>query len=993
MLQTPHIKFPASRYFDYLLVWIVAVLALAIFYRSFLTSTPIDIPDDVLPLLSRNWGLIFSDTEPWYTLVVNLLFFYDGAFFGISVNVLQVFLISLAPVTMYILLQELEIAKPLRGILSIFYIINSVIFPNVFIFNPLMWPEFYIFMPILGLFLLKFQKSGDFTYLFYFIVLLSFYMEIQTSPNFYNLRLILPYLGLLFLVSSYYGIRKNTASYKVRVSIYIAILVIFFILNFIPILYVLGYSSQISTLPIKNISNFYAFHIANVIYTYQSQNFLFAVSGIVVYPNYSNTFLEGFHQKFFSFTLAFVIFTLIMFFISFYASLRKHKDYRFMMPLLISTVLIWIFIASVQAGILLPLFKISDLFFLWEYPGYLETPLMFLYVIIYAYSITFLIDTQKNKANLAGPDHGIKRGNRRIVTSFVVLFIILLLTFSPIIATSPHGFSSPSSSSVLPKSYDSLGAFFSNKSGNFEILPVPVNESIYTRLETLVNPDKVYVLPYAYQNNPLSYPNVTLYNSIYTDIYDTNFNTFQPLLKAAFIKYVIVFDPSANYKYIEAFSKQNYLVQVLNESNFVIFQYKLFSTAISSEPVSVQSSTAGIPGGYRSSNISLINSSSSLSSIGFNTSISKYTPLAITKGDLNLSVLNNNTGTAQYSEIYKFTYIPPGSNLNLSIEIDSQYNSKSYLFLIYHDNLSRMSVNNIYSANQNYQPIPTTAIGNFTVNTIAPADAEYLYFGILTLNITKGNGSLLFSSLSIKNVVDTLNNSRLSSNNVVPIAILNNVPIQNLTLPGIHYKPLNLAFIADNMSINNLSFDPHDGYVGLHNVTFRLPGSSGFGQTGYYLVVNVLNDSVLKTNMTEYNSSNNNIIVVAQPHTEISVSGFAIIRAIWEYAVNATLPDSITYVYTDSSELINASGNFTIEVTTLDTNKISFQNVTVLKEFTENTQSVYILRFHGNSAVKIEIRNNLNKSVIMYNIFFISTFVAFVIWVISRNHFGRLKLG
>ena len=64
------------------------MLALAIFYRSFLTSTPIDIPDDVLPLLSRNWGLIFSDTEPWYTLVVNLLFFYDGAFFGISVNVL-----------------------------------------------------------------------------------------------------------------------------------------------------------------------------------------------------------------------------------------------------------------------------------------------------------------------------------------------------------------------------------------------------------------------------------------------------------------------------------------------------------------------------------------------------------------------------------------------------------------------------------------------------------------------------------------------------------------------------------------------------------------------------------------------------------------------------------------------------------------------------------------------------------------------------------------
>jgi hypothetical protein len=984
----------SSGYFDYLLVWVLTVLVLAIFYHTYLTNNPIDIPDDILPTLSKNWGVILSGTEPWYSLFINFLYFYDRPTFGISVNILQVFLISAAPITMYILLKEIRIPRHLRIVLSIFYVLNSIIFPNIFIFNPLMWPEFYIFMPLFGLLLLKFQKSGDFIYLFYFVMLISFYMEVQTSPNFYNVRLILPFFGLLFLASSYYGLNKNTAPLKEKIPRYFTLLVALFLLNIVPILFALGYTNQVSTLPTRNILSFYSFHIANVIFTYQSQNLFFAISGLVVYPSYSNSFLEGYHQLFFSFTIAFVLFILVMLFISIWASLRKFGEYRFIWPLILSAIFIWIFIASIQSGILLPEFKISNAFFLWEYPGYLETPLMFLYVIICAYSLSFLLNAKRNKVGLTQITksmRSINRKNRKSILLFAAVFSVLLLSFSPIIATYSHGFPPPSKSSILPDDYGSLQKFFSNKSGNYKILPVPVNESIYTRLETIVNPDKVYVLPYAYQNNPLAYPNVTLYNNLYGDISSSNLSSFQQLLTSAFIKYIIVFNSSQNYKYVREFANLNYMSLVLNETEFTIFQYKSFSEAIVSEPVAVENSVQEITGVDRTGNISQINSSVNISSLGFNSSVSNYTPLKFANQGLNLSVLNVNNGAIQYSEIYKFAYIPPGADLRVSVHIISQFNSKSYLLLIYHNNLSRVSSNSIYSNNQSYIPIPINFVGNFIVNTTAPTDAEYLYFGILTLNMTRGNGSLLFSRISINNVVNTLNYSGFLSKEDLPVSILRNDPVPNLTSPGLYYSPFNLGLIADHINIENLSLNTDNGYLGLHNVKFSFPKSSGSLELRYYLSLNILKGSQLRTNGRVYNFSGNTIVIMAKPGAEINLTGFAVISEAWVSFCNGTFPRYISYHYDNSSESINASGNYTVELTTLDTNYILYHNVTVIREFTKNTQTVYILSLKGNSTIEIEKSGSTNLIVIIFNLYFITTFIVFISWLVASIYYKKIK--
>ncbi len=965
------------------------------YYRSILSYSPLDIPDDVLPFLSGNFKLVLSSLEPWYSFLVNLLYSILNRNFGIAVNVLQVTLIAFAPASMYFLLSELGIKRPVRLVFSLFYVINPIIFPNILIFNPLMWPEFYIFMPILAIFLIRFSETGEISNLFKFFLILSFYLEIQTSPNLYNLRLIIPYLGLFFIFASIYGLKKYRKKLLYSILFYSAVCVFFILFNFIPILDALGFFEHIGTLSEASASSaFFDFHYANVVFTYQSQNWFFAISGLVVYPSASNSFLEGYGHEFYILTVLFVAYVLASLFTTILMIFRKGKNYRYALPIVVSVILIWIFIASVQSGVSLFFFRLSSFFFLWEYPGYLETSLMFLYTILFAFSLEYITSDSSRqyfeKFFKKFPKQ-LRKKHLTFRTFLVIIVILFSLIFSPIIVVSPHYSRIPSQSSVLPQSYDVLSRFFTSQTGNFEILPVPVNESIYSRLETLVDPSRMYVVPYAFQNNPNNYPNLTLYDDIYSHISSSNFNNFAALLNESFIKFIIVFNPATNHQIISDFLDQNYLSLVFNDTNFIIFRNNVFEHSRISSPVSIAKFSENLTFSHEIKVISEINSSTALSSIHYNASMKDFVPFNVTSNTFNLHVINNNSGLAQYSEIYKFSYVPPGADLNITMQGINEQNVNGFLFIIFHDNISRKSDANIYSSDQRYIKIISN-LRNFSATVSAPLYAEYVYYGILVVNKSKGNGSISFSSLSLINNVSVNETEYLYQNAVPPESILSNVPIQTDTYSGTVYENVPLITLLKNMSVINISLDAQNGIVGLHNTTAEIPGNlHSPNGTHYFLTFMVLNSSIVRIDQNSYSSNPNFITVQLSNSTSFNVEGFAIIKDLWVSFSNQTYLLNSKEVMGNSSETLTLSGTGLVEITTLQANRLILKNATILNEINKNGQDVYVLGLRGNATIFIEPASSYNLPIILFNIVFIFVFFGSVFYIVMFNIINKRR--
>lgn len=556
----------------------ISTAALTLYYHPYIVLRPLNNGGDLnVPYLSSNIAIILSSYEPWYTLLVNYLHALFPATYGYLLNSLGVYLIALAPVAMYVLLRELNLGRFSSVASSVIYIVNPISFPALFSYPNLDWAELYIFLPLISLFLVRYWKKGETRDWILFCVLTTIYIQIQYgTPYLYNLREIFPAIGLLFLVIAF---RRIASTRNLKVLRDLSVFLIFLIINLVPVFITGPFQAGLQS----NNTQFYVFHFGNVIYTYQSQNLFYAISGLVVVPNYTNSLLEGNGQMFFLVTLVWVLIAVV----SVIASFLINREFRVVFfTFSISSLLIWTFISLVQAHKILWIFKLSSIFFLWEYPSYLEMILAFLYIPL----IANLIDSigRVKKHSFEPKRAGILRQFLRLrkstefrkvtATIFAVSLIIII-----VVPAAHYSISSQNelpANMTLPAYFEDFTAYFHNKEGDYKILLVPFSQATADMFGSSVPQSCILDLPYAYQNNPNAFANITLFNEIYSSIFTGNFGNLSYYFNMTFVKYILIFNQAVSAHLTENLTALSYVSVVDRNENFTLLKYNDFNGAL-----------------------------------------------------------------------------------------------------------------------------------------------------------------------------------------------------------------------------------------------------------------------------------------------------------------------------------------------------------------------------------------------------------------------------
>ena len=869
---------------------LTSILVMYYFYHSFLLASPVIQGDLVVPYPNSVLNSL-SAFAPWYSLASAFFYTYFFSIYGFLFNSSQLFLFIPAYFTMYFLLREMKIRNKVSVPLSLFYIFNPVVFSMVYSYNNLMWPEFYIVAPILILFLFRYYNYERTLDIVLFSVILSFYLEIQTAPTLYNIRLLIPILGITYLITFIHGIRKGTIG-QILKGYGLSILLIMG-LNILPIISMLGYSSYAISLANVSNSSFLSFHMGNLLYTYQSQNILFSISGLVVYPRGTNSLLLGYGQVFFLVTIVFDLLVVIAV-ISPLIIFRKHSG--FIKSLSLASILIWVFIVGVSSHVFVPLFIRYPFLFLWEYPSYLEMILVVPYTLLISLLLTdiWTVHTREMKrTQRSRKSFGVAsvfsflRGNSNKLI-FVVVIIILFSYFVPVAYTNPTGYASPAAGSIQSPIYHDIHNFFKDKNGEYKIMIVPFNDTDYREISSAISSCQVFSLPYAYQNNPSAFSNATLFKAVYSDMETGNMYNFSTLLNYTSVKYIITIDSGTTSTELNSLSSLPYLSVAYSSDGFTIYQNTKFHAAnVISNPVIYSECNAHSINNYSVQ----IGHNTNFTNISGYTSTYPYVPywgewssnlgynyaFNFSKNYARVSVYGNSSEpSAQLSEIIQRVPVTPGSLLNLTVNVLAQNNSYSRIFIIAHS----INSNNLFSSHQYYFRIPEHQTGNFSMEAQMPWNTEYVDFGVMVWNYTAGNGGLTVSSLKTEQV-NGLNSSDYSSN------VQQELPLNTITYPGNlsgleGYKTIKPVIPGEGILYipsGNWSYIQGVGIGILNsNLTFNVPA-------GYNILASIepLSNGSVVYNNTTYNSTMLNLDIPSSDVTSsniIQVHGSAIINYI-----------------------------------------------------------------------------------------------------------------
>ena len=991
---------------DVILILISSFAFLTFFYHSFLLQRPIEASGGYalyVPYLSYNLNIILSSTTPWYVLLSNCLYILFPFLYGQVLNGLEVYLIGLAPIPMYFLLRELNFNRSVSVFSSVLYLVNPISFPLLFSYLPLTWAEFYIFLPMIAFFAIRYARQGRITDILVIAALLTAYIQIQLSPYLYNFRMVLPAVGILILVSiaSRFGSDVNR-SQLIKRDLPIFLLLLF--LNFVPLVMSNG---QPYVLPgTQNPSLFYNYHLRNILYTYQSQNWFYAISGLVVYPHSTNSLLEGNGQKFHFLTVIWVSVVLAAVIVSF---IRKNKERKFMLSFSLSAIISWIFISLVQAHLILWIFKISSLFFLWEYPSYLEMPLAFIYIPLIAGLIDFIgknananIDCRAAKIRKFGHAKILTSERARKASSLAVLLIVISVAILPMLYSNTSGFTGPTESDTLPSYYNAMTSFFHDREGNYKVLLVPYNQSNALMLNSAVPKSNELILPPSYQNYPEEYANATFFDFIYSAINSENYGNFTYYLNWTFVKYIVILNNAVSQRLTDSLESLPYLKVSKSNLNYTILEYKYFNGAlVSPNPVFYEPNPIG--------NTTVNNSSFELIKNYNFTEGGKYwgdyssniphgSQVNFSRGGTVICVYGNNSSNRQLTQLWQVVWIGPGAQLTISVNVESQSNSHSTLYFLFHDN-SYVTTDHHFTSQSAGFNLPTNKTGVFYYNLTAPMDTEFAYVGVFTWNESKGPGYIKIGYLSLLN---NIKNTPYDFSNYPPtvefpvIQLANNAAAtyQNYSI----LRPIRLLSLVEPAFLPNISFNPSLPSLGLHNLSLEIP-SIVPAEGKLLLDIEILPNSTLSFGNQSYFPSTIPVEIsvsnqMGNTAETLTVHGYVTVLGAWIETSNSR-GSNITYtIWNDRNNALigfEGTGIAEIFIPTSDVFSISGSMSVLQKE--EVYSGFLILVKVGGDSLFTAHSVFVYPPMIAYNAAIAATVAGIIVLaVVKRKNFSDLKL-
>lgn len=960
---------------------------------------------------------VLSKSYPWWTLFEYLIRMVDISSYGFIINLFNVYLGLLVPLSMYFLLKEFRMNMPARIFGSLLYLGNPIILHH---FGILDW-TFLLSLPLSLLFLIKYTYTRRITWLFWLLIALELPIQLDwVNGGIATLRFLVPGLGLFLLASLFF---KNLKITKSAID-YAIVFSVFLLLNSL-IIYTtfFGFNSYsyVQSVGSSTSSQFYIYHISNVTYTYSGQNIINSIAGFMMYKG-STLYELGYASTYWILTLLW--FTAIL--ASVVCAFKNRGKYGFLFKMAaFSLLLIAVFQIGVYYHLFLFLFREFPFLFVYENPSFLDRPQAFLETILLASMINVVINAlREENLTLSASLKRVKKtiiGKGRFFALFdaIILIILLLVVSSAPIYENAVSSSSSSHESkyYIPQYYDQVGQFFNGKLNESRVLILPLNFTTYSHaLSIIPSRHLFYVSAGNVNNNGVGPTNETVLQSVFSAILARNASDISIILSEANIKYILItnsiFDKmsvAGNYingnmsEFSSAFSDPLLFTYIVKNDNFEIVKNNNYSSPVFNNLPSVYQnypSKTGLVTKYHDLllNSTFVGNKAFLGKLWHSWS-DEPTPNNIVFGINNVTLHVNGTestigGLPPASQIWQEVQVYPGEALSFSISY-SNFSRVSILPFLTFDNLSEKG--HLYPKIQQYYNWTAGIFnGSFVSNLTVPASIYYINAGILVHNLTKSDGSIVITDIELRNMYTASGLMLPNKNNGISKPLPSNISLAGF-LPKSYM--ISLSDSIDNTNLSGISYAPSYGlYLSNKSIAISIrPSNFSINSIGIEIVpvVGFIGHSVITLDNVSYAGTENfhrRLPEYINPsdgnwlNFTIKVDGTLLVKTVYLY--NSSIDSTnITVTEEQSSFSISSTNNGNFVLETVEVPSIESGNLSVIKY-----DGVYYMfgNITDNQTITITFSylDDINYEIITYNtLVFVSlvSITAVLVWAHQKE--------
>lgn len=750
-----------------------------------LTNRALDYGDLTVPYLRGTALAELSAPNPWYSLLAKATFLIAPGGYGLVLNVVDVYSFALAPVAMLVLLRQFGVPRVPRFAGAMFYLVNPVVLAEA---SPgfYSWSLFLILAPLILAALVAYEQANGLRYLLVGLLLVVVLLQLDPTDG---LRLIAPLLvgslALPWLTRRVKPARRMALDYAAALVLLGALLAI----DLLPSVARLSYDFSAGS---TSSSTFFAFHMANVTFTYHAQTLANSLSALALYPTGHLAQLGYADTAVWALWLVIIVLAMAMTAVAcLFEGRFSHEPNRahYATFLGLAGVLVGLQV-GISTGVLLGMFRHAPFLFDYEYP----TIFNYIQIVLYTVFFAVLVDrsgriirgllpsseTRATRFSLGGANYilivgrtararpAAARGGspvaRRLAGPGVTLAVVAVLLLAANYPTFSRGSNdslnpTTDSASFLPAYYSQLGSFFLSQGGVYRVLPLPLNYSSIIWLESALPHERIFGIPYAGVNSPGEYPNSTVLLTVLQAIVANATAGLAQLLAQDNVRYVLVENPetttpfkldTSGYNiyltgggrdFLEVFGSAPGFQEAASSPNYVVLEDTLYAApaVVPPDVITYSAETAGTVGPSPPPRELLIDSNLSsaaawtswTSCAGPKSSYIDFGTLEVSLRDCSGPDATGSSTHTPQTEIYQRTAVFPGERLILEANLSGGAVGDATLIVIFHN---ATDDSGFYSSQQYFPSVTDLAAAHYFYNVTAPPAATYAYVGIQTFN-------------------------------------------------------------------------------------------------------------------------------------------------------------------------------------------------------------------------------------------------------------------